>query len=167
VVAPFVTRPNETVLDRAKLGLAPATESVSGLYALRRANGKGEGTVVLQGSGATYAFLEEAYPRLREKGVDLNIYHVSSAELFDLLPRAEQERLFPADHAKEAMGITGFTLPTMYKWIRSEDGLARTMYPFQKGRFLGSGQAAMVLREAGMDGESQFKAVMEYVQAKK
>ncbi len=111
--------------------------------------------------------MEEAYPQLLEKGVDLNIYHVSSAELFDLLPRTEQERLFPAEHAREAMGITGFTLPTMYKWIRSEEGLARTMYPFQKGRFLGSGQAAMVLLEAGMDGDSQFKAVMEYVKARK
>jgi transketolase len=118
---------------------------------------------VLQGSGATYAFLEVAFPLLVEEGVDLNIYHVSSAELFDLLPVSEQERIFPREHAGEAMGITGFTMPTMYKWIRSEFGRARTLHPFQKGHFLGSGQADMVLAEAGMDGQSQFKAVMEYV----
>jgi len=166
VVAPFVTRPTERVLDREALGLAPAADAVTGLYALRKANGKGEGTIVLQGSGATYAFLEEAYPLLKDKGVDLNLYYVASAELFDLLPRSEQERIFPAERAGEAMGITGFTLPTLYRWIRSQDGLDRTMYPFQKGRFLGSGQAAMVLLEAGMDGESQFKAVMDYVDSR-
>jgi transketolase len=167
VVAPFVTRPTEKVLDRESIGLTPASDAVTGLYALRKANGKGDGTIVLQGSGATYAFIEGAYPRLKEKGVDLNLYYVASAELFDLLPRKEQERIFPAEHAREAMGITGFTLPTMYRWIRSREGLDRTMYPFQKGHFLGSGQAAMVLLQAEMDGESQFKAVMEYVDSKK
>lgn len=167
IIAPFVTRPTETILDREKLGLRPPSDAVSGVYALRRANGKGDGTLILQESGATYAFLEGAYPRLRDKGVDLNIYYVASAELFEMLPQEEQERILPADDAARAMGITGFTLPTMYKWIRSKEGLARTMYPFQKGHFLGSGQAAMVLLEAGMDGESQFRAIMDYVEAKK
>jgi transketolase len=163
VVAPFVTRPNETILDRKALGIAPATDATTGVYALRRAKGKGDGTLVLQGSGTTYAFLEGAFPLLEKQGLDLNIYYVASAELFDLLPASEQTSIFPAEHADEAMGITGFTLPTMYKWIRSESGRARTLHPFQKGHFLGSGQADAVLAEAGMDGESQFKAIMEYV----
>ena len=167
VVAPFVTRPTETILDRESLGIAPAADSKTGIYALRRANGKGMGTVVLQGSGVTYAFLEVAFPLLEKEGVDLNIYYVASAELFDLLPAAEQEQVFPAEHAHDAMGITGFTLPTMYKWIRSDSGIARTMYPFQKGRFLGSGQAAMVLKEAGMDGERQFERVMEHIKERR
>jgi hypothetical protein len=38
-----------------------------------------------------------------------------------------------------------------------------TLYPFQKGHFLGSGQADMVLAEAGLDGESQFEAIRRYV----
>jgi transketolase len=121
---------------------------------------------VLQGSGVTYAFVEVAYPMLQKEGVDLNIYHVSSAELFSLLPESEQEKIFPSEHAREAMGITGFTLPTMYQWIRSEAGIKRTLYPFQKGHFLGSGQAQMVLKEAAMDGESQFKAVLAYVKSR-
>jgi transketolase len=165
VIAPFVTRPNETVLDREALGISPATDAKTGVYALRRSKGKGDGTIVLQGSGATYAFLEVAFPLLEKEGVDLNIYYIASAELFDLLPASEQERIFPAEHAEQAMGITGFTLPTMYRWIRSGSGRARTLHPFQKGHFLGSGQAAMVLAEAGMDGESQFKAVLEYVKS--
>jgi len=51
----------------------------------------------------------------------------------------------------------------MYKWIRSDRGRQKTLHPFQKGHFLGSGQADMVLEEAGLDGESQFKAIKEYV----
>ncbi len=114
----------------------------------------------------TYAFLETALPRLEREGVNLDVYYVASAELFDLLPESERERIFPDRLAQQAMGITGFTLPTMYRWIRSEYGLSKTLHPFQKGRFLGSGQGAMVMKQAGLDGESQFKKVMEYVKGR-
>lgn len=163
VIAPFVTRPNETVLDRAALGLAPASDATSGLYALRRANGEGDGTVVLQGSGVAYAFVQEALPRLLEEGFDLNVYYVASSELFDLQPLTEQRRIFPEERAREAIGITGFTMATMYRWITSEHGRAKTLHPFRKGHFLGSGQAHAVLTEAGLDGESQYRAIAGYV----
>jgi len=167
VIAPFVTRPSETVLDREVMGLAPASRAASGVYALRKATGTSDGTIVLQGSAVTYDFVEIALPLLELAGVDLDVYYVASAELFDLLAPAERRRIYPDRIAQHAMGITGFTLPTMYKWIRSEAGLARTLHPFQKGRFLGSGPGEMVLREAGLDGESQFTAIMEYVDARR
>jgi transketolase len=163
VIAPFVTRPNETVIDRAASGLAPATDAASGVYALRRAAGEPDGTIVLQGSGVTYAFVQTALPLLEQEGIDLNVYYVASAELFDRLPEEERDRIFPEDVAREAIGITGFTLPTMYRWIRSDRGRAFTLHPFQKGHFLGSGQAEKVLLEAGLDGESQFEAIRGWV----
>ncbi len=165
IIAPFVTRPNEKVLDRAGLGLAPAEESVTGLYLLRRPRGQGEGTIVLQESAATYAFVEEALPLLDQDGLDLWIYYVSSAELFALLPPARQRKLFPEERAREAMGITGFTLPTMFRWVRSDLGRSLTLHPFRKGHFLGSGQGEMVLAEAGLDGRSQYRAIKKYVEA--
>jgi len=61
------------------------------------------------------------------------------------------------------MGITGFTLPTMYRWIQSDRGRLMTLHAFQKGHYLGSGQAHTVVAEAGLDGESQFKAIIRYV----
>jgi len=164
-ISPFVTRPNETVLDRRALGLAPATAAVTGIYLLRAAEGQSDGTLVLQGSEVAYAFVDHALPLLKQKGIDLNVYYVASAELFDLLPEAERERIFPAALSEKALGITGFTLPTMYRWIRSEEGRRKTRHPFMKGHFLGSGQAHMVLAEAGLDGESQFKAIAEYLAA--
>jgi len=164
VVAPFVTRPNETVPDREALGLAPATAAAFGVYRLLKASGKTEGTLVLQGSEVAYAFVEEALALLRKKGVDLDVYYVASAELFDLLPDEDKERIFPDAPTRAAMGITGFTLPTMYRWIRSETGRRATLHPFQKGHYLGSGQAEFVLTEAGLDGESQFKAIMSYLE---
>jgi len=163
LIAPFVTRPNETVPDREAAGLAAASESVTGVYALRRAHGTGDGTVVLQGSGVTLAFVEEVLPRLVEDGIDLNVYYVASEELFDLLPDEERQRIFPADHADEAMGITGFTLPTMYRWVRSERGRAMTLHPFAQGHFLGSGPAEKVMEEARLDGESQYRAISSFV----
>jgi transketolase len=163
VIAPFVTRPNEKIYDRQALGLAPVTAASSGVYLLKAALGKADGTLVLQGSEVAYAFVEQALPLLKQKGVDLNVYYVASAELFDLLPEAERERIFSAKQADEALGITGFTLPTMYRWVRSDRGRKMTLYPFMKGHFLGSGQAHMVLAEAELDGESQFKTIMKYL----
>ena len=163
VIAPFVTRPNETVLDRAALGLAPVTAAHKGVYLLRKAKGEGDGVVVLQGSGVTYAFIQDALPELNKAGIDLNVYYVASTELFELLPEDEKEAIFPAAHAEIAMGITGMTLPTMYRWITSKHGRAATLHPYQKGHYLGSGQADMVLLEAGLDGKSQFEAVRKYV----
>jgi len=163
VIAPFVTRPNERVLDRQALGLAPATEAASGVYLLRQAEAKSSGTVILQGSEVAYAFIEQALPLLRKEGIDVDAYYVASAELFDLLPPSNQEKIYPHTRAQEAMGITGFTRPTMDRWIRSERGRRLTLHPFQKGHYLGSGQADQVLAEAGLDGESQFKAILRYV----
>jgi transketolase len=163
VIAPFVTRPNETILDREGLGLAPPSSAASGLYLLRSARGAGDGTVVLQGSGVTYAFVEEALPQLERDGIDLNVYYVASAELFDALPEAERLRIFPEERAQEAIGITGFTLPTLYRWVRSDRGRALSLHPFGKGHFLGSGQADKVMLEAGLDGESQARVIRSFV----
>ena len=163
VLAPFVTRPSETVPDRAKLGLAPPEAAATGVYLLRKPKGEGRGTVVLQESAVSFAFVEEALPRLEKGGLDPWVYSVVSAELFDLLPAEQQRDIFPEERAEEAMGITGFTLPTMFRWIRSDLGRAYTLHPYRRGHYLGSGQGPMVLAEAGLDGESQFRAIRSWV----
>jgi len=109
---------------------------------------------------------KELLPLLEKQGIDLWVYSVASAELFDLLPEREQEAIFPDQRAQEAMGITGFTLPTMFRWIRSELGRKMTLHPYQKGHYLGSGQGEVVLAEAGLDGESQAKAIKRYLDAR-
>ncbi|MCB9848256.1 MAG: hypothetical protein H6814_07555 [Phycisphaeraceae bacterium] len=163
VIVPFVTRPNEPVHDRAALGLAPASAAAKGMYLLREAKGDGDGTIVIQGSGVCNEFIGVTLPRLIEEGIDLNVYYVSSAELFDLLPEAERRSIFPEERAREAVGITGFTLPTMFRWILSERGRALTLHPFRGGHYLGSGKAEMVLAEAKLDGESILESVRGWV----
>ena len=167
VLSVFVTRPNERVLDRAALGLAAPEAAATGVYPLRRPRGKGEGTIVLQESAAAYAFVEEALPLLEKDGLDPWVYYVASAELFDLLPPERQAEIFPESRAQEAMGITGFTLPTLFRWIRSDFGRARTLHPYRAGHFLGSGQGHVVLAEAGLDGKSQYRAIKEYIEARR
>ena len=142
---------------------APATDAATGVYNLRKSVGSGDGTVVLQGSEVGYAFIEQALPLLEKEGLDVNVYYVASAELFDMLPYEDRQRIYPEELSKDAIGITGFTLPTMYRWIRSERGMSMSLHPFQNGRFLGSGKADKVLEEAGLDGENQFKAIVRYV----
>lgn len=166
IIAPFVTRPNETVLDRTKLRIPPATASIKGIYALRKAARSAKkpyhGTLVLQESGVTCTFLGEVLPRIDEAGFNMNIFYVTSAELFSMLPAAEQERIYPERLAAEAMGITGFTLPTMYRWVTSKEGRDATLHAFKKGHYLGSGQAHKVLEEAGLHGDGQWEAIEAY-----
>lgn len=166
IIAPFVTRPPELVLDRAALGLPPASAAAQGVYRLRAAQGKSAGTIVLQGTGVTNAFLTGTLPLLDREGPNLNLYVVTSTELFDLLPVAERERIFPEAHQQEAMGITDYTLATMTRWVRSDYGRAHTLHPFRHGHFLGSGSGAKVMTEAGLDGPGQFDAIRAYVQGR-
>lgn len=165
ILAPFVTRPNEKIFDREEYGLPPLISAVKGVYAMRQADRSAKpyhGTLVLQGSGITNTFVEEVLPRIDEEELNINIFYVSSAELFSMLPEEEQNEIFPEELAAEAMGMTGFTLPTMYRWVTSREGRRLTVHAFQKGHFLGSGQAHKVLEEAGLNGKGQWQAIKNY-----
>ena len=162
-IAPFVTRPEETVLDRQALGLAAPEAAATGVYLLRRPRGAGDVTIVLQESAVTYAFVTEALPLLEREGIDPRVYYVASAELFDSLSPERRHALFPEAHALEAIGITGFTMSTMYRWVRSDAGREATLHPYRNGHYLGSGQGQAVLGEAGLDGVSQFRAIKKYL----
>lgn len=163
VIAPFVTRPSETIVDRERLGLAPASDAAQGVYRLRRARGTADAVIVLQESGVTNAFVTETLPKLDADGIDVEVYYVASAELFDLLSPEEQARIYPESAAVRAIGITGFTLPTMDRWIRSAAGRALTMHPYMAGRYPGSGSGRAVIHEAGLDGRSQYQRIVELI----
>ena len=59
--------------------------------------------------------------------------------------------------AREAMGITGFTLATMYRWIRSDAGPRAHAAPVPEGALPRQRPGAgWCWRRPGLDGESQF-----------
>jgi transketolase len=149
------------------MGLAPAEAAITGLYLLRRPRGRSDGTIVLQESAVTYTFVREVLPLLDRDGISPWIYYVASAELFDALPAHEQQAIYPEERRREAMGITGFTLPTLERWIGSSSARSLTLHPYQSGHYLGSGQGAKVLAEAGLDGASQYRAIRRYLEARR
>jgi transketolase len=165
IIAPFVTRPNETVPDRVALGLPPASAAAQGVYPLVTADPDAErhGTVVLQGSEVGLEFVQGVLPWVRAEKLNLNVYYVASAELFDLLPAATRAKFYPEAHAREAIGITGFTPSTLYRWVTGEAGRARIVSPFRGGHYLGSGRAEMVMREAGLDAKALIAAIGDYI----
>jgi transketolase len=166
ILSPFVTRPNELVIDRDKMNLASATEAINGVYALRKADTTQniDGHIILQESGVTIEFITKVLPRLDKDGYNINIYHVSSAELYDAQPKERREDILPYTARREALGITGFTLPTMYKWVTGFEARFNILHPFRKGRYLGSGSAESVLFEAGLDGDSMYNEVKKYIE---
>jgi transketolase len=165
VLAAYVTRPSKVVLDRAALGLAPAKDTVKGVYKLIEANGKPDGTLVYQGSEVAYAFATGVLPLLKEKGINLDVYYVSSAELFDRLDDEEKKTIYPESAASSAMMISGFTRATTYRWTMSERGREFTLYPWKSGNFLGSGQGHVCLEQAGMHADAQFEVIRKFIGA--
>ncbi|HZY09602.1 MAG TPA: hypothetical protein VFF29_00460 [Bacteroidota bacterium] len=165
ILAPFVTRPPEKIVDRKKLKLPPAHEAAHGVYAMRRADKNTRqynGTIVLQGNGVASIFVNEVLLRIEQEGLNLNIFYISSVELFHSLPKSKQEKIFPEALTYESIGITDFTLPTLYQWVRSNEGIRRSLHSFRGGHYLGSGSASKVLEEAGIHGAGQFKTIMKY-----
>lgn len=165
IIAPFVTRPADRVVDRDALRFPPAYRAAEGIYALRRADTgtrQYNGTVVLQGNGVASTFVAEVLPELERRGLNLNVFYVASVELFKLLSRAEQESILPEALTYEAIGITDFTIPTLQQWVRSNDGLRRSLHSFRGGHYLGSGTAAKVLEEAGIHGSGQIDTIVRY-----
>jgi transketolase len=163
VIAPYVTRPSEIVIDREKLGLAPPEAAVKGIYKLLQANGKPDATIVYQGSEVAYAFVTDVLPRIREMGINLDVYYISSVELFDRLPKEERNEIYPDSVARSAMMFSGFTPATTYRWITSERGRRFTHYPWTNGEFLGSGPGDVCLEQAGMHGEAQWKIIRDFI----
>ncbi len=166
VLAPYVTRPSETIVDRKALGLAAAEKSITGVYKLLQANGAPDATVVYQGSDVAYAFITGVLPRLKEKGINLDVYYVSSAELFDRLDMQRRKEIYPSSSASSAMMISGFTVATTYRWTMSERGREYTLYPWKNGTFLGSGPGDVCLEQAGMHGEAQWDVIQHYISGK-
>ena len=156
-----MARPPELVPDRAALGLPPASAAAKGVYAVRRSSGKA--TVVVQGIAVGALFMHKVLPRIDQLRLPVNVFYVTSAELYDLQPDSERSAIFPRELRHYAMGITDFTLPTIARWIRSEGGRRRSLHPFRQGAFLGSGDWQAVLKEGGLDADSQLEAVREWV----
>jgi len=166
VLAPYVTRPSEVIVDRTALGLAAPEKSITGVYKLLEANGKPDATIVYQGSDVAYAFVTGVLPRLKAKGVNLDVYYVSSTELFDRLDDQEKKEIYPASAANSAMMISGFTAATTYRWTMSERGREFTLYPWKNGAFLGSGPGDVCLEQAGMHGEAQWDVIQKFISGK-
>jgi transketolase len=122
-----------------------------------------DATVVLQGSEVAYAFVQEALPELVRQRIRVTAYYVASVELFDLLPPQRQEAIFPEAARVRAMGITGFTMPTLYRWVCSHRGRQHSLHPFREGHYMGSGPARDVVAQAGLDGASQVRAIQEFL----
>lgn len=166
VLAPYVTRPSEVMVDREALGLAPPEASIKGVYKLLSANGKPDASIVYQGSDVAYAFVTGVLPRVREKGLNLDVYYISSAELFDRLPVEERSEIYSSATASSAMMFSGFTVATTYRWIMSERGREYTYYPWRSGYFLGSGTGDVCLEQANMHPEAQWEIIQKFVTGK-
>ena len=163
VLYPVVTRPNVKITDRATLGSDAQKLVKNGVYALYK-HPQAQGTVILQGSGVGEIFVQEVLPKIKADNLPVNAYYVVSPELFDMLGETEQNSVLPVTELYRAIAITDFTVPTMYRWLKSMKGVEFSLSPFKQGKYLTSGQAADCYKEAGLDGESQLHQIRYYLE---
>jgi len=161
VIVPFVTRPAETVIDRKKYNFPDVSETVNGIYYIRRAK-RSKATILYQGAEVGIE-LPNVVEVLDKEKIDVNILYISSSELFSYLPKEKQNKILPTALKQNAMAITGFTIDTMYEYLLSEKGREYSLHPFKKGKFLGSGPGSEVLKQAGLDVKSQIQAIKKFV----
>ncbi|MEM9425022.1 MAG: hypothetical protein AAF975_09595, partial [Spirochaetota bacterium] len=161
VLAPFITRPKERVIDRSKLAAPDISAVMKGIYAIHKSSQTNK-TVILQGSGSGAVFISQVMPELLEKGIEFNAFYVSSRDLFELLGEEEQEGILPNEWKRNAMAITDYTLPTISGLVHSDDGLRRSLHPYRNGHYLGSGTWDMVMEEAGLTKEYQLQALLDF-----
>ena len=168
LIAPFVTRPSETVLDRAGPGPGARRGRRRAASTCCGPARDGDGTVVLQESAVAYAFVAGGPAAARHgTGVDPWVYYVASAELFDLLPPEEQQRHLPGRARQRGHGHHGLhaahdvALGALRPGPRGHAPSVRA-----RGHFLGSGQGEVVLAEAGLDGAGQYAAIRSYLDAR-
>ena len=163
VLYPIVTRPNVKITDRIALGSDSPNNAKNGVYALYR-HPQAQGTVILQGSGVGEIFVQEVLPQIKAENLPINAYYVVSAELFDMLSETGRNRVLPVTELYRAIAITDFTIPTMYKWLKSIKGVTLSLSPFKQGKYLTSGQAVDCYKEAGLDAECQLNQIKYYLQ---
>lgn len=167
LLCPFVIRPSYKLIDREALGLSGAIEATKGVYYLHKPQAEPEGVVLVQGAGAGRIFVEGVLPELKKQKAKIAVLYVTSRELFELLPQAEQERILPSAWKKIATAITDFTLPTVDCWLHSDMGRACALYPHKSGQYLGSAKASKIYEEAQMDASGQLRAIEAYMQQRK
>ncbi|MFH2069631.1 MAG: hypothetical protein ABIJ11_00265 [Elusimicrobiota bacterium] len=161
LVVPFVTRPPEVIIDRKQYGFPDVSETVNGIYYVRRAK-KSKATVLYQGAEVGVE-LPNVVTELDKEKIDVNVLYISSPELFLYLPQQKQDGILPVEFKRNAMAVTGFTIDTMYEYLLTEKGRDFSLHPFKKGVFLGSGPGGEVLKQAGLDVQSQIRAIKKFV----
>jgi transketolase len=161
VILPYVTRPAEIVIDRERIGFPDVSSSADGIYCIRRAK-KSKAAIIYQGAEVGVE-LPKVISELDKAKVAVNIFYISSSELFSYLPEKRREEILPEELKRNAMAVTGFTIDTMYEYILSEKGRDFSLHPFKKGIFLGSGPGGEVLKQAGLDANSQVRAIKEFI----
>ena len=97
-----------------------------GFYRLRRAAAKADAVLVLQGSRVTYAFVQETLPLLAGAGHRLGGVPGDEPRVVRPVGCRRARSGIPESVAQQAMGITGFSISTMYRWIRSATSVERT-----------------------------------------
>jgi len=138
-----------------------------------------DGIIVLQGAGVAKIFIENVMKELDKKW-NTSIVVITSHELFRMQPIEYRDTVLPyldSDRVRRnSVAITEFTEGTIRPYV-DEMGLRYSLYSYkpisQVGKDAdenesvgpyGSGEPEEIFVEAGLDADSQYKAINSYLE---
>jgi transketolase len=163
IITIHVARPDSPVADRTKFADTELKAAAKGVYLIRdfTADVAPMGTVWVQGSSATVN-LVSILSRLDADGLNVRVASVISPELFGDQPSEYRHHVYP-DHAR----YDSMVVSTMTKRVPPLPDLGPlteeySLYADQDDRWLSGGTEDDVIREAGLDADSIYRAIERF-----
>lgn len=164
ILALHLTRPNVSVPDRAKLGVAPYLDAARGAYVIKPFDPKRkkEPTIIVQGTSTTesvYALL----PRLLAgEGPNVKLVQACSWELFRTQPQEYKDKVLPHAEWLDSTVITNGARRLMHDWLPHRVAEEYAMSSDWDDRWRTGGSVEELKREAHIDPESLWQGIARF-----
>lgn len=163
IITIHVARPDAPVADRDTFADTDLKAAAKGIYLIRdfSDDAPSMGTVWVQGSSATVNVVG-ILDRLEADGLNVRVASVISPELFADQPAGYRERVYPDRARYDSMVVS-----TMTKRVPPLPDLGPlteeySLYADQDDRWLSGGTEDDVIREAGLDRDSIYRAIERF-----
>lgn len=168
LIALHLTRPNVTVPDREKLGVASYMDAAKGAYVIKPhdpARPK-EGTILVLGTSTTDSIYELLPRYLAGEGPNVKLVQCTSPELFRMQSEEYRDSVLPREDWLDSTVVSNGSRRSMYDWIAHKTSAEFAMTSDFDDRWRTGGSVEEVKREAHIDPDSLWAGIERFAAAR-
>jgi transketolase len=164
IIALHLTRPNVTVPDRAKLGVAPYLDAARGAYVIKPFDPKRrkEGTLIVQGTSTTESVYQLLPRLLAGEGPNVKLVQACSWELFRTQDATYKDKVLPHAEWLDSTVITNGARRLMHDWLPHRVAEEYAMSSDWDDRWRTGGSVEELKREAHIDPDSIWQGIARF-----